>query len=88
MILYSWLKFIHVFLAIGAVGFNASYGVWLSRSVRDPEHELNVLKGIKVSMIASPTRPTRCWLVTRSPCSSLRAASRLSTGNWRGGERS
>ena len=28
----------HVVLAIIAVGFNASYGIWIVRSARDPEH--------------------------------------------------
>lgn len=46
--LYTWLKFLHVLLAIVAVGFNASYGIWLARAARAPEHELHVLRGIKV----------------------------------------
>lgn len=48
MTVYSWIKFLHVLLAIVAVGFNASYGVWLARAAREPEHELHVLRGIKV----------------------------------------
>ena len=47
MSLYSFLKFVHVLLAIVAVGFNASYGIWLARAAKEPEHELHVLKGIK-----------------------------------------
>jgi uncharacterized membrane protein len=46
--LYSFLKFLHVLLAIIAVGFNASYGIWLARAARAPENELHVLRGIKV----------------------------------------
>lgn len=48
MTAYSWIKFLHVLLAIVAVGFNASYGIWVSRAAREPEHELHVLRGIKV----------------------------------------
>ncbi len=46
--MYTTLKFVHVLLAIVAVGFNASYGVLLSRAAREPEHELHVLKTVKV----------------------------------------
>ena len=38
MSLYSVLKFFHVLLAIVAVGFNASYGIWLARAAKEPEH--------------------------------------------------
>jgi uncharacterized membrane protein len=48
MSLYSVLKFFHVLLAIVAVGFNASYGIWLARAAKEPEHTLHVLRGIKV----------------------------------------
>ena len=48
MSLYTFLKFLHVLLAIIAVGFNASYGIWLARATREPEHELHVLRGIKL----------------------------------------
>lgn len=48
MSLYTFLKFLHVLLAIVAVGFNASYGIWLTRAAHNPEHELHVLRGIKV----------------------------------------
>lgn len=47
MTLYGWVKFLHVMLAIVAVGFNASYGIWLARAAREPSHELHVLRGIK-----------------------------------------
>jgi uncharacterized membrane protein len=46
--LYTILKFAHVLLAIIAVGFNASYGVWLARAARNPEHEGFTLAGVKV----------------------------------------
>jgi uncharacterized membrane protein len=45
---YVLIKFVHVLLAIIAVGFNASYGVWLARAARDREHLGHVLRGIKI----------------------------------------
>ncbi len=45
---YTLVKFFHVLLAIIAVGFNASYAIWLARAAREPEHELHVVRGIKV----------------------------------------
>jgi len=47
-VLYTTLKFVHVFLAIIAVGFNATYGVLLARAAKEPEHELHVLRTVKV----------------------------------------
>jgi uncharacterized membrane protein len=44
---YNLLKFSHVLLAIVAVGFNASYGIWLARASREPQHLGHVLRGIK-----------------------------------------
>ena len=48
MTLYVLLKYVHVVLAIIAIGFNASYGVWLARVRSEPEHALHVLRGIKI----------------------------------------
>jgi len=45
--LYLILKFLHVLLAIVAIGFNASYPIWLARARTQPEHALMVLRGIK-----------------------------------------
>lgn len=45
---YTTLKFVHVLLAIVAIGFNASYGIWLAAAARSPEHEGFVLRRIKV----------------------------------------
>ena len=45
--LYTVLKFVHVVLAIVAVGFNASYGIWLARARRQPEHLGHTLAGVK-----------------------------------------
>lgn len=44
---YEVIKFLHVLLAIVAVGFNATYGVWLARAAREPEHEAFTLRGVK-----------------------------------------
>jgi uncharacterized membrane protein len=46
--LYSFLKFLHVLMAVVAVGFNASYGIWLARAAKEPEHAAHVLRGIKI----------------------------------------
>ena len=45
---YLFFKFLHVLFAIMAVGFNASYGVLLSRAAKEPEHEGHVLRTVKV----------------------------------------
>jgi uncharacterized membrane protein len=46
--LYSFLKFLHVLMAVVAVGFNASYGIWLARAAKEPEHAAHVLRGVKI----------------------------------------
>ena len=43
---YSLLKYIHVLLAITAVGSNIGYGIWGARAAADPTHEAFVLRGI------------------------------------------
>jgi uncharacterized membrane protein len=50
------LKWIHVVLAIIAVGANITYGVWLSRGAREPQHLGFVLRGIRIldNRIANP----------------------------------
>lgn len=45
---YPYLKYLHILLAVMAVGFNASYGIWLARAAKEPEHESHVLRTIKV----------------------------------------
>ncbi|HEY7755976.1 MAG TPA: DUF2269 family protein [Actinomycetota bacterium] len=45
---YTFFKFLHVLLAIVAVGFNAAYGVLLARAAREPEHVGHVLRTVKV----------------------------------------
>ncbi len=46
--LYLGLQFIHVVLAIIAIGFNATYGILLARAAREPQHQLHVLRTVKV----------------------------------------
>jgi uncharacterized membrane protein len=56
MSLYNIIKFVHVLSAIIAVGLNVSYGIWIGRSRRSPEHMGFVLRGIKFldDRIANP----------------------------------
>src|SRR5574337_724533 len=44
--LYLILKFVHVVLAIIAVGANATYGVWMATGAREPQHLRILLRGI------------------------------------------
>ena len=43
---YSLIKYLHVLLAITAVGSNLTYGVWKTLGARDPAHAPFALKGI------------------------------------------
>ena len=54
--LYLVLKFVHVFLAIIAVGANVTYGVWFYRAHAHPEFATVALRGIKFidDYIANP----------------------------------
>ena len=47
MSLYTLLKFFHIVLAIVALGFNASYALWLRTAAREPQHAGYVLRGVK-----------------------------------------
>jgi uncharacterized membrane protein len=53
---YFILKFVHIVMAIVAVGFNISYGIWISRAAKEPEHLKHILSGIRVldSRFANP----------------------------------
>ena len=54
---YTVTKFFHVVFAIIAVGFNASYGLWLARAAREPAGtQLFALRTIKLmdDRIANP----------------------------------
>ncbi len=44
---YLFFKFLHVLLAIVAVGFNAAYGILIARAARQPEHLGHVLRTVK-----------------------------------------
>jgi uncharacterized membrane protein len=44
---YSLLKFIHVLLAITAVGSNITYAVWNARGAMEPQHLSFALRGLK-----------------------------------------
>jgi uncharacterized membrane protein len=54
--LYLIVKFVHVVLAIVAVGTNATYGVWLARLNDHPESAETILRGIKIldDRVANP----------------------------------
>jgi len=54
---YPWLKTLHIFFAIVAVGLNISYAVWQARAARQPEHTGYALRGIKFldDWIANPS---------------------------------
>jgi uncharacterized membrane protein len=45
---FDIVKFLHILFAIVAVGFNASYGIWLARAGQNPQYQGHVLRGIKV----------------------------------------
>jgi uncharacterized membrane protein len=45
---YEVFKFFHVLLAIVAVGFNATYGIWLARAAKQRDHEAFTLQGVKL----------------------------------------
>lgn len=47
MDVYPWLKALHILFAVVAVGFNISYGIWLVRASREPQHIGFALRGIK-----------------------------------------
>jgi uncharacterized membrane protein len=48
MEIYTATKFLHVTFAIIAVGYNASYGLWLGRAAREPkETQLFTLRTIR-----------------------------------------
>src|SRR4030088_107630 len=53
---YSLLKFVHVLLAITAVGSNITYAVWNIRGAMAPQHLSFTLRGIKFldNRVANP----------------------------------
>jgi uncharacterized membrane protein len=54
--LFTTIKFIHILLAITAVGFNATYAIWIARAQSESEHLGFALRGIKFldDYIANP----------------------------------
>jgi uncharacterized membrane protein len=56
MSLYLLLKYVHILMAIVAVGANATYGIWMARGAREPQHLSHVLNGVRFldSRIANP----------------------------------
>jgi uncharacterized membrane protein len=54
--LYLAIKYVHILLAIVAVGFNASYAAWLVRAQRSPANLEFALRGVKFldDWIANP----------------------------------
>jgi uncharacterized membrane protein len=55
--LYLVLKWIHVLLAIVAIGANITYGIWLAQGKRHPQHLAFALRGVKIldDRIANPS---------------------------------
>ncbi len=54
--LFTSVKFLHILFAIGAVGSNATYAVWLARARNDPKDLDFALRGVKFldDRIANP----------------------------------
>ncbi len=53
---YNLLKFVHVLLAITAVGSNITYAAWNARGAMEPQHLSFALRGIKFldNRVANP----------------------------------
>ena len=85
---YPYIKLVHILLAIMAVGFNASYGIWLARAAKEPEHQSHVLRTIKVldDRFANPAYGllllTGLLMVAISPLSILTFWISTSIGLW------
>lgn len=56
MTVYDVLRFVHIMLAIAAVGSNLTYGIWIGRAARDPRQLAFALRGVKTldDRIANP----------------------------------
>jgi len=54
--LYLVVKWLHILLAIAAIGANITYGVWLARASREPQHLAFALQGVKIldDRVANP----------------------------------
>ncbi len=55
--MYDFLRFLHVLLAIAAIGSNLTYGMWIGRAARDPRQLAFALRGVKMldDRIANPS---------------------------------
>jgi uncharacterized membrane protein len=55
--LYLILKWLHVLLAIAAIGANITYAIWLARGRRAPQHLAFALRGVKIldDRVANPS---------------------------------
>ena len=53
---YLLLKWFHVLMAITAFGANITYGLWLARADREPQHLAFALRGVKTldDRVANP----------------------------------
>ena len=53
---YLFLKWFHVLMAITAFGANITYGLWLARADREPQHLAFALRGVKAldDRVANP----------------------------------
>ena len=66
---YSLLKFVHVLLAITAVGSNITYAAWNVRGAMEPQHLAFALKG-----------PSPAWAGEYGPFSLPRVRGRVGWG--------
>jgi uncharacterized membrane protein len=46
-VIYGVVEWLHVLAAIVALGANTTYGIWISRSARDPQHLAFALRTIR-----------------------------------------
>ncbi len=55
-LVFTFIKFLHILLAITAVGFNASYGIWIGHAAANPEQLDYTLRTIKFidNRVANP----------------------------------
>ena len=76
---YSLVKYVHVLLAITAVGSNITYAAWNARGAMDPKHLGFALRGVKFidDYIANP-----CYLLLLVTGLSLRFIGFTSWPRW------
>jgi uncharacterized membrane protein len=70
MIVYDFVKYIHIISAITALGANLTYIIWLNRATKSPEDLSFILRTIKIidDRIATPAYilllPSGLWLAS------------------------